>query len=133
MRSKAKEVPFFLGIGGICYLLNLLLLAALSELTHLHYLVSAFLAFLLVNIVGYQLNRQYTFRKGGTVGFLRGLWKYNTVMMSSCLVILVFMYVMVDLFHVWYILANIIITAIMTIYNFVMHKKWTFKSAGKAK
>lgn len=115
----------FLIVGGVSYLLNLLLLYSLTSLAGLHYMVSAFLAFAIVNSSGYVMNRRYTFKKTGSV-FWRGLWKYTMVMLSSCFWVLVMMYVMVDYCGVRYILANIMITGGITVYNFFLHRKWTF-------
>lgn len=116
----------FLIVGGLCYLLNLLLLYALTGIAGLHYMVSAFLAFALVNMAGYAMNRHYTFKKADDPFWL-GLWKYNLVMLSSCFWVLSLMYILVSWLGVWYLLANILITIGITGYNFLLHKRWTFQ------
>jgi putative flippase GtrA len=40
---------------------------------------------------------------------------------------LLLMYLLVDVLHIWYLYANVIIAASMIIYNFLMHKNWSFK------
>ena len=115
----------FLLVGGTCYLLNLLSLYLLTEKLGLHYLASVMVAFLLINCCGFVLNRRYTFADSSDT-FWRGLGKYNLVLLSSCLWVLLLMYVLVDLFRVGYLPANIAITTGTTFYNFFLHKKWTF-------
>lgn len=126
MTTFDNRLPSFLIIGGICYLLNLLLLYCFASLAGLHYIFSAFLAFTIVNSAGYLMNRRYTFHQGAE-HFWVGLWKYNLVLLSSCFWVLLLMYILVNWFGVWYLLANIIITIGITGYNFVLHKKWTFQ------
>lgn len=115
----------FLVVGGGCYLTNLLLLYFLTSVIGIHYLISAFASFFIVNLAGYYSNKNYTFEKRGD--FWIGLKKYNMVMISSCFIVLTLMYILVDIFHVQYLLANILITIAITLYNFFLHQNWTFK------
>jgi putative flippase GtrA len=117
----------FLLIGGFCTLQNIIWLYVLTTILGLHYLISTTILAIVVNSLGFYLNRRFAFKKRGKENFLYELWKYHTVMLSSFLIVLVSMYILVDIFHIWYLLANIIITICMVLYNFLMHKKWTFK------
>lgn len=113
-------------IGGFCTSLNLVSLYALTTILKVHYILSTIILMLTVNTLGFYLNRRFTF-KSKKKRFWHELWKYHTVMFSSSLTVLILMYVLVDIFHIWYLYANIITTIIMIFYNFSMHKRWSFK------
>lgn len=48
-------------------------------------------------------------------------------MASSLLTFSILMYLLVDVMHIWYLSAFILLTIGMTFYNFLSHKRWTFK------
>lgn len=116
----------FLLVGGFCTLQNIVWLYVLTTLLGLHYIVSTIILMITVNTLGFYLNRRFTFKKQGD-NFWHELWKYHTVMLSSSVTVLILMYVLVDIVGIWYLYANIIITIGMTLVNFLMHHKWTFK------
>jgi putative flippase GtrA len=119
----------FLLVGGFCTLQNIFWLYLLTTILGLHYIVSTIILMITVNSLGFYLNNRYTFKHSdhSFQSFIKKLLKYHTVMFSSFLTILVLMFVLVDIFKIWYLLANILITIGITIYNFTAHKKWTFK------
>lgn len=122
---KSKFFKFCL-VGGLCAFLNLVILYILTTILSLHYILSTIFLMFSVNILGFYLNKRYTFKTDKN-RFWRELWKYQTVMVSSFLTILFLMYLLVDILHIWYIYANIIITVSTTMYNFLMHRSWSFK------
>jgi putative flippase GtrA len=116
----------FLLIGGFCTLQNIFWLYFLTTILKIHYIISMIILAIIVNSLGYYLNKKYTFQKTNG-NFWRGLLKYHFIMLSSFLTVLLLMYILVDILNFWYLYANIIITIGMTIYNFFLHKKLTFK------
>jgi len=126
MTTTPLRLPRFLLVGGLCYLLNLSLLYAATAILGLHYLVSAFLAFALVNSLGYLINRRYTFRQESGL-FWRGLLRYNLVTLSSCCWVLLLMYLLVSCLGMGYLTANIMISIGIAGYNFLLHTSWTFR------
>ena len=131
LKTMAKSQVFkFLLIGGFCTLQNIVWLYFFTTILGFHYIVSTIILMITVNSLGFYLNRRFTFKKQGN-NFWQELCKYHTVMISSCLTVLLFMYILVDILHFWYLYANILITVVMTFFNFFLHKKWTFKSLKK--
>lgn len=117
----------FLVVGAFCTLQNIFWLYLLTTILKLHYILSIIILMITVNTLGFYLNRCYTFRKHENNNFLYELGKYHSVMLSNFFSVLILMYILVDIFKIWYLYANIIITIGMTLWNFFMHKKWTFK------
>ncbi len=113
-------------IGAFCACQNVAILYFLKSILNLHYIFATIIQMIFVNSIGFYLNRRYTF-KTEINNFWHELWKYHTVMFSGFLTVLVLMYLFVDILNIWYLYAFIIITIIMTAFNFLMHKKWTFK------
>jgi len=123
--TTPKFIRFCL-VGGFCVGLNVLLLYILTGLLNIHYMISTVILMFSVNNLGFFLNKRYTFKTDRS-RFWKELWKYHTVMITSYIFNLAFMLVLVDFLHIWYIFANLLISAAMTIYNFLMHNNWSFK------
>lgn len=113
-------------IGAFCACQNIAILYFLKSILNLHYIFATIIQMIFVNSIGFYLNKRYTF-KTRINNFWHELWKYHTVMFSGFLTVLVLMYLLVDILGIWYLHAFIIVTIIMTLFNFLMHKKWTFK------
>lgn len=122
----AKQFIKFFVVGGFCAALNILIIYILTGIFQLHYLVSIAVQTILVNSIGFYLNKRFTFKQNKT-NLWKGLLKYHTVMLSSLIIVSILMYLLVDIFKIWYLFAFVIVTIIMTIVNFLSHKKWTFK------
>ncbi|TRT83989.1 MAG: GtrA family protein [Microcystis aeruginosa Ma_OC_H_19870700_S124] len=116
----------FAFIGAFCTALNLGLLYLLTSIAKLNYIISTLIALIAINFIGFYLNKYYTF-KTDQKRFLPELWKYYSVMLSSFILNLFFMFVLVQLFNMWYIYASLTITLGFLFYNFFMHKNWSFK------
>lgn len=125
---KIKENQFlrFCLVGGFCAFQNILIIYFFTSFLKLHYIISIFIQMLFVNSIGFYLNSRYTFKTKNN-NFWQELLKYHTVMISSVLTVSVLMYFLVDILHIWYLYAFIILTIATTLYNFIAHKKWTFK------
>ena len=114
-------------VGAFCAFQNILVLYLLTNYLKLHYVLSIFVQMFYVNTLGFYLNRKYTFTGRIKIGSILGeLIKYHGIMLSSSFAVAIAMYFLVDLFKVWYLSAYVILTVLMTIYNFFAHKKWTF-------
>lgn len=128
--SKIKNNQFvrFLLIGGFCALQNIFWLYLLTSVLRIHYIISTIILMFIINTLGFYLNRKYTFKfQKSKNNFWQALFRYYTVILASSCAVLLLMYTLVDLLKIWYLYAHILITVLMTLYNFLIHKKWTFK------
>jgi putative flippase GtrA len=123
---RHNEFIKFCIVGSFCALQNILILYCLTSILNFHYIFSIFIQMLYVNTLGFYLNRRYTFSIQSSQ-FWQEIIKYHIVMISSFLVVSILMYLLVEVMHVWYLYAFIFVTIGMTIYNFLAHKRWTFK------
>lgn len=122
---KIKFVRFVF-IGAFCTSLNLVLLYLLTSVLGINYIISTLIALIVINMIGFYLNKYYTF-KTKREKLLQELWKYYSVMFSSFLLNLFFMFILVQIFKIWYLYASLTITIGFIFYNFLMHKNWSFK------
>lgn len=127
MKRVAKHLRIirFLIVGGLCAGLNLALLSFLTGNLGIHYLVATLISFATVNALGFLLNKYYTFGRSAT-DFLPELTKYYATMLTSVIANVTLMYVLVDLLSLHYLIASIVVMAILTIANFLTHSGWTF-------
>lgn len=116
----------FLGVGGFCAGLSLVLMYVFTSLLDINYLISTVITLLLTNFIGFCLNKYITFQTGDNQ-FWRELKKYYGVMLSSYFINISIMYVLVDWISIYYLYATMIVIVILTPFNYFCHKNWSFK------
>lgn len=121
-----RELTKFILVGLLCSSLNILFLYTLIDIIHFHYITSTTIAFVVINYIGYILNKLFTFeRKELSIRF--SISKYYFVMFCSLIINLSLMYFLVSILKLWYISASIFITILLFLFNFLLHKTWSFK------
>jgi putative flippase GtrA len=112
-------------VGGGCALLNLAVLWLLTSVLGVHYLVSNMISFLALTPVGFLLQKLMTFRTPRAAAGVE--WsRYFATMGSSFAANLVLMYVLVSLLGIWYLAANVVITVLLLVANFLVNLRWSF-------
>jgi putative flippase GtrA len=86
------------------------------------------IAFLLAVLNNYVLNKIWTFRDKST-NIKTQFLKFLLVSIIGYLLTYNFMWLFVSVMHIWYILAKLLTSGIVLIWNFLANKYWTFKSA----
>jgi putative flippase GtrA len=112
-------------VGGVCALLNLVVLWLLTDGAGLHYLVSNMISFLALTPVGFLLQKLVTFRTPRATAGVE--WpRYFATMGASFAANLALMYVLVSLLGVWYLAANLAVTVLLLAANFLVNNLWSF-------
>jgi putative flippase GtrA len=124
--TKNRKIIRFLSVGGICAAYNLIVLYYLTSVFRFHYLFSFVVVFATGNLIGFYLNKYYTFKTQRDL-FWKELLKYYSVMASNFILGIILMFIMVNILKLWYFYAMILLTAGGTAYNFWLHNKWSFK------
>lgn len=123
-RDHGGELLRFLVVGGLSALANTLIIVALTELLGLPYLGSYALCFVLVTLLGFVLNRRWTFARGGSAQrweFVR----YYLVTVLGTLVAMAVSRVLVAL-GLYYGLAVFLSAGVLAPVNFVAHRWFSF-------
>lgn len=112
-------------VGGLCALLNLVLLWILTSVVGLHYLISTMIAFFMLTPVGFWLQKQLTFRTPRAAARME--WpRYAFTMASSFAANLTLMYILVSLLGLWYLAASVVVTVLLLFTNFLANYLWSF-------
>jgi dolichol-phosphate mannosyltransferase len=123
---RRKQIIKFTSVGGFCLLVNLNILWILTEKLGIEDIIASVISFFLSNLVGFFLNKYFTFKAKNT-NILREIYKYYAVMSSSFVANISCLFILVKIFDIWVIYATLIVSAIFYLYNYLMHKHWSFK------
>lgn len=116
----------FLGIGAIATIIQYIIFIVLVEFSSLTIVLASALGYGISSIFNYLMNYHYTFSSDA---------KHKVAALKFTLVALVglslnslLMYLLVELFNMYYIISQIIVTGIILVVNFFAHKLWTFQT-----
>lgn len=123
---RRKQIIKFTSVGGLCLIVNLSILFFLTEKLRIEDITATIISFFLANLLGFFLNKYFTFRVKST-NIFQEIYKYFTVMSSSFIANLICMFILVKVLQIWVIYASLIVSGIFYIYNYLMHKNWSFK------
>ncbi|OGZ16967.1 MAG: hypothetical protein A3H76_05070 [Candidatus Lloydbacteria bacterium RIFCSPLOWO2_02_FULL_54_12] len=112
--------------GGLAALLNLVLVYALTEFFGLWYVASAFVAYVVASLLRF-LWLKFVF-VGGARKVSREAVLYALVTVFNVIVNTVLTYILVERFHLWYMLVQFVIIAGLTVINFVLYRTQVFRT-----
>ena len=121
------KVIRFIIAGGSAFSVNISLLYIFTEFLGLWYIFSATLAFLFSFLVGFSLNKFWTFANSSTDFIHNQILVYLGINLSNLIINNVLLYVMVESFGVWYILAQAIASIFLAFESFFLYR-WLFRS-----
>ncbi|TSC56673.1 MAG: GtrA family protein [Parcubacteria group bacterium Greene0416_79] len=113
--------------GGTAAVVDLTALYALTDWLGVHYLLSATLAFLVAFLVSFTLQKFWTFEETSTHRIPTQLTLYLVIAAANTLVNAGLMYLFVDVFGLWYLLAQIIAGAVIACYGFLLYHYVIFR------
>lgn len=116
----------FVLVGSLGYISSILIIYLLTEKLKLHYIISWQVAWFFSNLLTFSINKLYTFNSKKR-SFWFEIWRYYLVNSSSLFFAIIGVYVMVEAFRVNYLMASVLVSLISLFYNFILHKKWSFK------
>lgn len=116
----------FVLVGSLGYISSILIIYLLTEKLKLHYIISWQVAWFFSNLLTFSINKLYTFNSKKR-NFWFEIWRYYLVNSSSLFFAIIGVYVMVEAFRVNYLIASVLVSLISLFYNFILHKKWSFK------
>ena len=111
-------------VGGTAAVVDFGILFILTDFFSVHYLTSATVSFIVSALVNYSLNRSWTFRSNGKNR--KQLPNFFTIATMGLVLNNGMMYTGVEFFGLWYILAKVIATGVVVIWNFFGNKYITF-------
>lgn len=116
----------FLFSGGTAVVTNIILLFILVHFFYIWYLLAAVVSFLAAVAVSFILQKFFTFNDQSKSETGKQATLYLAFQIFNLCVNTMLMYIGVDLLHIQYILAQILIASMMAISNFFVYKHLVF-------
>jgi len=129
--STIKRILKFLISGSMTAIVMFSSLFIFQEVLHLWYLASSSIAFLITVLFSFMTQKKWAFADHETVFLHRQFVMFVSLAVINFFINLFGMYVLVDIFSVWYVLSQIIITGLIAswdflIYHFILFPKKSF-------
>ena len=125
--EKKKRIIKYIISGGTATGVSLVLLFALTDWLGIWYLASAVISFFAGFFTSFFLQKFWTFSNNGQKLIKRQMAVFLLITSTNLLVNTLFMYVLVDIFKVWYMLAQVMITALIAFWNYNAFRLFVFK------
>jgi len=123
-----KHLLKFAIVGAIGTIVNLSILYFLTEFANVYYIISEIIAFMLSALNNYILNKIWTFKEKIQEQIIKKYFQFTLVCLVSLLFNISILFILVEYFNLWYILAELIAIICSFLINFLGSKLWTFKS-----
>lgn len=129
MRKLLAQFMKFGVVGAIAFVIDYGLLALLTEVFSVNYLVSATISFTVSVIFNYLASMRYVFTHKEDISRRREFVTFVVLSVIGLIINNVCMWAGVELFGIHYLITKIVATAIVMIWNFVTRK--IFLDAGE--
>ena len=113
-------------VGAIGTITHITLLLVLVEVFLFNPIVGSSIAFIAVVVISYCLNYSWTFKAKNN--HLTALTRYIAVCLIGFGLNAGIMFVVVDIFQLWYLLGQIVSIVVIPISNFILNSRWAFKA-----
>ena len=124
-QQRFRELARYVITGGLCVLLNVFIVMVLTEYLGLHYLVSLALCSIIVTVVGFVLNRSWTFQKSGSA-VLPEFLRYAFATGVNIVIGLWACAFLVEQLRIPYLFSIAIVGVAFAPMTYVVHRAWTF-------
>ena len=121
-RERMLEIVRFCFVGGVSFLMDYSILFALTEFAGVYYLYSSAVSFSITVVFNYWLCVIYVFKGAGKQSARQAMIFFGTGVIGLGLNQLC-MWFFVDIAGVYYMIAKIFATAIVTIWNYITKRK----------
>ncbi|TES95224.1 GtrA family protein [Patescibacteria group bacterium] len=125
-QQDLKQFLKFCVVGTVGTAIDFGLFYLLVESAHIWYLLAATISFIVAVINNYIFNKFWTFEDRDK-DFLRQFGRFLVVSIIGLGLNVLILYILVEFAGMWYILAKVLATGVVLIWNFFANKYWTFK------
>lgn len=122
MNRLIQQICRFGVIGGLCFLIDYGIMIGLTEVVGVDYLISSGISFSISVIVNYILSMRFVFRSRESTNKLMEFFIFVLLSVIGLGLNELLMWCMVGKLGIHYMLAKIVVTAVVMVYNFVSRK-----------
>jgi len=126
-KNTLKQFVIFTAIGGIGTVGQYLTLIALVETAILAAVPASIIGFIVGAVINYFLNYRFTFNS--TKSHKEAMSKFFIVAALGAAINTALMYFEIHALHMYYLLAQLVATGIVLLWNFTANKLWTFRAS----
>lgn len=120
-----RQVFLFLCVGGVCYVISILLLMFFVETMHVEVNLANIVASIIVIFICYLLNAKFVF-KGGRHSKKKEIASFFAFSFLGFLLNVILMFLMTKYLAIWYVISKTIVTIVVAVFNFISRKKFVF-------
>jgi len=125
--ARAFKLIRYLISGGTAALVNVTTLFLLVHVTNMYYLYASILAFTVSIAASFTMHKFWTFRDKAVHDLPRQFSRYLGVIFLSLLLNTALVYLLVEKMNVWYLMAQVVATAVIAITNFFAYRHCVFQ------
>lgn len=122
MKKLMEQILAFGVVGILATLIDYFLMILLTEVFHVFYLLSSTLSFLVSLVFNYICSMKFVFQSRDDLSRRKEFFIFLVLSILGLLINQAVLWLMVELFHVWYAIAKIFATGIVMIWNFITRK-----------
>lgn len=126
--NKYQTFIKFCIVGAIGVGVNVGFLYLFTDIFHIYYLMSGFIAIELSIISNFILNDNWTFKNHVQNSFIKRLFSYELLSFCGVIIQIILLYIFTDIFHIYYLISTIMAIPITLSWNFIMNKMFTWKN-----
>ena len=112
----------FVIVGGISFLVDFVVYAVMCNILYIHYIIAGIAGFSISVIVNYILSMRFVFQSKGNIRKDKEFVLFVVLSLIGMLLNSFVLFICIDLIFMDNIIAKIIATAIVMVYNFVSRK-----------
>ena len=122
MKKLIAQIVKFGVVGGTAFLIDYGVMIALTELCGINYLISSGISFVVSVIYNYILSVRWVFEVDENGDKRKEFVIFIVLSLIGLGLNQLLMWVFVSMIHIFYMVAKIIVTAIVMLYNFITRK-----------
>lgn len=122
MKKLIAQIFKFSVVGGTAFLIDYGVMIALTELCGINYLISSGISFVVSVIYNYILSVRWVFEVDENGDKRKEFVVFIVLSLIGLGLNQLLMWVFVSMIHIFYMVAKIIVTAIVMLYNFITRK-----------
>lgn len=117
----------YIFVGGVAFIFDFGTLYTLTEYAHIHYLLSAVIAFIIGLNVNYFLAKYLVFKDSKIKSLKKEYFYIVIISISALLLNQLCMFIFTEKIGLYYLYSKIVTTVLLLIYNFVIRKIFIFE------
>lgn len=127
--ARFKKIALYIVSGGTAGVVNLIVLYILTEYGHVYYVASEAFAFSAAFFVSFGMQKFLTFKDRSVSRVHAQLGRYLIVMLANLASNTALLFLLVRYGHVWYVLAELAVTALLACVSYFIYQHWIFSAA----